>query len=192
VPKGHPRAKPFVDHIMSFHALDGRIWVRHYQIVPPDASHAAQAAAGERTAADGTPDPLAAGADPVEEQRQRDRHHAAAVAAAGAGVTLVEVGPRMVLQVVKVFTGAFQGGTLYKNGSFETPSAMRRYAKLAKADRYSRRIESQESRVAREKDRVVPEDELADVFAAPGQESESDDDGDGEGASGEGDGSESD
>lgn len=32
-PAGHRRTKPFVDHIMSFSLLDGRIWFRHYQIV---------------------------------------------------------------------------------------------------------------------------------------------------------------
>lgn len=32
-PAGHRRTKPFVDHIMSFSVVDGRIWFRHYQIV---------------------------------------------------------------------------------------------------------------------------------------------------------------
>lgn len=32
-PAGHRRTKPFVDHVISFSILDGRIWLRHYQIV---------------------------------------------------------------------------------------------------------------------------------------------------------------
>jgi ribosome biogenesis protein BRX1 len=32
-PDGHRRAKPFVDHIIGFYVCDGRIWLRHYQIV---------------------------------------------------------------------------------------------------------------------------------------------------------------
>ena len=32
-PNGHTRTKPFVDHILTFFIVDGRIWVRHYQIV---------------------------------------------------------------------------------------------------------------------------------------------------------------
>lgn len=32
-PAGHRRTKPFVDHIISFSLVDGRIWFRHYQIV---------------------------------------------------------------------------------------------------------------------------------------------------------------
>jgi ribosome biogenesis protein BRX1 len=35
-PKGHPRSKPFQDHVISFSCiLGGRIVVRHYQVVPP-------------------------------------------------------------------------------------------------------------------------------------------------------------
>lgn len=32
-PQAHPKSKPFVDRIMSFYWLDGRIWIRNYQIV---------------------------------------------------------------------------------------------------------------------------------------------------------------
>ncbi|CAN8066854.1 unnamed protein product [Agarophyton chilense] len=32
-PASHRRTKPFVDHVMSFSIVDGRIWFRHYQIV---------------------------------------------------------------------------------------------------------------------------------------------------------------
>lgn len=32
-PAGHRKTKPFVDHVMSFTFVDGRIWFRHYQIV---------------------------------------------------------------------------------------------------------------------------------------------------------------
>lgn len=32
-PAGHRRTKPFVDHVISFTYVDGRIWFRHYQIV---------------------------------------------------------------------------------------------------------------------------------------------------------------
>jgi ribosome biogenesis protein BRX1 len=32
-PRGHPKSKPFIDRVMQFSVLDGRIWVRNYQIV---------------------------------------------------------------------------------------------------------------------------------------------------------------
>jgi len=34
-PKGHPRSKPFHDHVLSFSLLEGRVLLRHYQLVPP-------------------------------------------------------------------------------------------------------------------------------------------------------------
>lgn len=34
-PKGHPKSKPFHDHVLSFSLLGGRVLVRHYQVVPP-------------------------------------------------------------------------------------------------------------------------------------------------------------
>jgi len=37
-PKGHPKTKPFVDHIFSFFFINGRIWFRNYQIAY-DANH---------------------------------------------------------------------------------------------------------------------------------------------------------
>jgi len=32
-PRGHPKTKPFIDHVFSFFYLDERIWFRNYQIV---------------------------------------------------------------------------------------------------------------------------------------------------------------
>jgi ribosome biogenesis protein BRX1 len=32
-PKGHPKSKPFIDHVMSFFIVKSNIWVRNYQIV---------------------------------------------------------------------------------------------------------------------------------------------------------------
>lgn len=32
-PKGHPKSKPFFDHIFSFFIVDKRIWFRNFQIV---------------------------------------------------------------------------------------------------------------------------------------------------------------
>lgn len=32
VPQGARKSKPFIDHVMSFSIVDGKIWVRNYQI----------------------------------------------------------------------------------------------------------------------------------------------------------------
>jgi len=42
-PQGHPRSKPFHDHVLSFSLLDGRVLVRHYQMVPSDADRKSKA-----------------------------------------------------------------------------------------------------------------------------------------------------
>lgn len=31
-PRRHPKNKPFHDHVISFHFLDNRIWLRNYQV----------------------------------------------------------------------------------------------------------------------------------------------------------------
>ncbi|KAL4452775.1 hypothetical protein ABPG75_008437 [Micractinium tetrahymenae] len=36
-PKRHHKSKPFFDHVTSFSVVDGRVWLRNYQVVPdPD------------------------------------------------------------------------------------------------------------------------------------------------------------
>ena len=35
VPRRHPRAKPFFDHVLSFSLADGHVWFRNYQVVAP-------------------------------------------------------------------------------------------------------------------------------------------------------------
>lgn len=35
IPKGHPGSKPFHDHVMSFTCVQGKVVVRHYQVLPP-------------------------------------------------------------------------------------------------------------------------------------------------------------
>jgi ribosome biogenesis protein BRX1 len=32
-PKGHPKTKPFIDHVFSFTVVEGKIWFRNYQII---------------------------------------------------------------------------------------------------------------------------------------------------------------
>ena len=32
VPRGHHKSKPFIDHVLGFYLVDGRIWFRNFQI----------------------------------------------------------------------------------------------------------------------------------------------------------------
>jgi len=82
-PKGHPKSKPFIDHVFNFSIADNKLWFRNYQITTI-----------------------------MNDQ----------------GVTetkLVEIGPRFVLTVVRIFGGSFGGPTLYQNELYVSPNEVR-------------------------------------------------------------------
>lgn len=90
-PYHHPKSQPFVDHVLNFTLLDGKIWVRNYQI-----------------------------GDEVN--------------------SLAEVGPRFVLNLVKLFDGCFGGAVLYENPRYVPPVVNRRLVKEKAAARYNNRV----------------------------------------------------
>ena len=100
-PKGHPKVKPFVDHMLSFFIADHRIWVRNYQVVY-DLVEEAEAA---RTA----------------NKPQLEKP------------VLVEIGPRFVLNPIKIFGGSMSGATLWENPHYVSPNTLRSQAMKAKA-----------------------------------------------------------
>lgn len=61
-PKGHPKVKPFIDHVLSFFIADNRIWFRNYQVVHQ-----------------------------IDEQSKKEKP------------VLVEIGPRCVLNPIRIF-----------------------------------------------------------------------------------------
>jgi len=48
----------------------------------------------------------------------------------------VQIGPRFVLNPIRIFAGAFGGPTLYQNPSYDTPTALRRLAKQRLSTKY--------------------------------------------------------
>jgi hypothetical protein len=82
-PKGHPKSKPFFDHVFSFYIADGKIWFRNYQI-----------------------------AEEILEGKTPER-------------VLVEIGPRFVLDPIKIVSGSFSGAPIYENPNFISPNAVR-------------------------------------------------------------------
>ena len=50
--------------------------------------------------------------------------------------SLAEIGPRMVLNPVKIFDGSFCGQTLWENATYVTPTAKRSLLRRAKAGKY--------------------------------------------------------
>ncbi|KAG5462900.1 MAG: Allantoicase repeat-domain-containing protein, partial [Olpidium bornovanus] len=107
VPRTSRRVNPFVDHVISFTVADGRVWIRNFQIAknpPPSTTASCQA-----------PD--------KEENRAEDDDD----------VTLVEIGPRLVLNPIRIFAGSFGGGTVYANPSSNSPASVRALARQLSA-----------------------------------------------------------
>jgi len=123
-PKGHPKVKPFVDHVISFFIADNRIWFRNYQIVLEDEDKKA--------------------IEPM----------------------MVEIGPRFVLNPIRIFQNSFSGATLWENPDYVSPNDLRARQKLLTASKFAARQQSKKARgdyetqVAEE----APKDQLAEVF----------------------------
>nr|CAG4647968.1 EOG090X07MB [Moina brachiata] len=71
---------------------------------------------------------------------------------------LAEIGPRFVLNPIKVFDGSFGGETIWENPDYVTPNAYRRMLHLQSGLKYRQRIESKLSLAARK-----PTDGLCDL-----------------------------
>eukprot|EP00808_Paulinella_micropora_P010389 g70528.t1 len=128
-PKGHPKAKPFIDHVFSFYILQDRIWFRNYQIVleaPAAQGHVSKKA-------------------PV----------------------LVEIGPRFVLNPIRIFEGSFSGATLWQSGTFVSPNTLRSQQRKRQGSKYADRIQQKKRRKEHVESHPVPKDELRGVFGAP-------------------------
>jgi ribosome biogenesis protein BRX1 len=78
--------------------------------------------------------------------------------------SLVEIGPRFVLNPIRVFRGSFGGQTLYKNPDFVSPNEIRAAERRTKGNSYVERKESQKKRKERKEELVLPEDPLDSVF----------------------------
>eukprot|EP00456_Euglypha_rotunda_P048389 TRINITY_DN3879_c0_g1_i11.p1 TRINITY_DN3879_c0_g1~~TRINITY_DN3879_c0_g1_i11.p1 ORF type:complete len:212 (-),score=36.09 TRINITY_DN3879_c0_g1_i11:308-943(-) len=125
-PKGHPKAKPFVDHVFSFFIVDNRIWFRNYQVVY---------------------DPESKGGKKISKQP-----------------VLVEIGPRFVINPIRIFGGSFGGPTLWENPSYESPNRARSFLKKRKQGRFVQREQSKKKREEHKEESQPPPDEIADVF----------------------------
>ncbi len=114
MPRTSRRVKPFIDHVTSFSLLDGKVWLRNYQITTTEG--------------------------------------------------LVEIGPRLVLDPIRMFDGAFGGSTLWQNESYVTPNELRRAAKAKLASKYKNAKSQQYERQEYAKANPMPVDPLEDTF----------------------------
>ncbi|MES1908218.1 MAG: hypothetical protein MHM6MM_001194 [Cercozoa sp. M6MM] len=120
-PLGHPKSRPFVDHVMHFARVDEHIWFRNYQLVYDT----------DNTASAEQKDPV-----------------------------LVEIGPRLVLEPIKIFDGSFGGSVLWENPAFVSPNELRRAERAAlKAQDLQRQTKAKKAPVVARGD-----DDFSDVF----------------------------
>jgi ribosome biogenesis protein BRX1 len=111
-----------------------QIWVRNYQIVEQQPDNALEA------------------------------HVAKQKAGQEEATSLVEIGPRFVLNPIRIFRGSFGGQTLFQNPEFVSPNEIRSREGKRKGQSYVDRKESQSQRKVRQSELVLPEDPLDSVF----------------------------
>jgi len=78
---------------------------------------------------------------------------------------LAEIGPRFLLNPIKIFAGSFQGQTLWENQSYISPNVLRRRLRSVASVRYKDRVEQRKGHEARKPDVSYPVNEADDVFA---------------------------
>ncbi|XP_029371262.1 ribosome biogenesis protein BRX1 homolog [Echeneis naucrates] len=86
--------------------------------------------------------------------------------------SLVEIGPRFVLNLIKIFQGSFGGPTLYENPGFQSPNMHRRELRLAAAAkvREKQMVKEMHKMKRTETKEVLDKDVTADVFLTPAEE----------------------
>lgn len=130
VPQGHRKSKPFIDHVLAFSVADGKIWFRNYQV-------------GELAAGAGLSAPSADSSDNKGDAKKDGT-------GVGLGeISLVEIGPRMVLTPIVIQEGSFGGPIVYQNSLFVSPNQVRADLRRSRAGRHHARAEKDVERKAR-------------------------------------------
>ena len=121
-------------HVGFVFVLHHKIWIRNYQILEEQPSNALEAQLAKKDSG--------------------ERHT----------TSLVEIGPRFVLDPIRIFQRSFGGQTLYLNEDFVSPNEIRSLERKAKARTYIQRKEAEQQRKRRREELVLPKDPLDSVF----------------------------
>lgn len=149
VPRTSRRTKPFVDHILSFSYLDGKIWFRNFQIVEPLA-HENVSEIQEALAAQN-------GETTGDNKKRGKSNNGTALPPP----TLTEIGPRFVMTPIKIFEGSFSGAVLFDNPEYVSPTAIRSALRRKKSDKYNKATESKQNLKDKRAALAPVEDELS-------------------------------
>ncbi|KAI1915291.1 Ribosome biogenesis protein brx1 [Ophidiomyces ophidiicola] len=128
VPKrGVKGMKPFVDRVIGIYWVDGKIWIRIFEIRESDGKLDKNGEEEET-------------ADKGKSRRGKDGlPH----------LSLVEIGPRFVLTPIVILEGSFGGPVIYENREYVSPNQVRREIRLKKASKYTARRAGQMDRTAK-------------------------------------------
>ena len=75
------------------------------------------------------------------------------------------MGPRFVLNVMRVFKGSFGGPTLYKNKDFVSPALKRKEAMLQEQADTERKMQDKENKMKKMKESAtLPKDAALEIF----------------------------
>jgi len=77
---------------------------------------------------------------------------------------LAEIGPRMVLNPIRIFKGSFAGETLYQNPHYVSPNQHRSMIRKSAANRYVNKVYDQKSREDRKPEYTYASDPTDAVF----------------------------
>ena len=79
-------------------------------------------------------------------------------------LTLIEVGPRVCMNPVKIFSGSFGGPIIYDNPEYVSPNAIRAALKKSTQSKYASKVDSRKRRKEHLNAHKVPRGPLDDVF----------------------------
>ena len=77
---------------------------------------------------------------------------------------LVEIGPRFVLDIIKIFSKSLGGATLYSNPRYISPNLLRHELYKQQGSKYMARKAQESEREVRQEDLVIPANPLDDVY----------------------------
>ncbi|KAL5612621.1 hypothetical protein BROUX41_004284 [Berkeleyomyces rouxiae] len=136
VPEGARKSKPFVDHVMGFSYVDGKIWVRTYQINEVEAGKLAGEGSG----------------DAAEQTAKKTAKKHAGMPGLNTDIQLVEIGPRFVMTPIVIQEGSFGGPIIYENKAFVSPNQVRSDLRKAKSAKHNSRIDNSLGRSSKKRD----------------------------------------
>jgi ribosome biogenesis protein BRX1 len=155
VPKGHPKSQPFNDHVLNFGYADGKVRSTATVLRSPVRLETTQ---------DYRLLQIWLRHYQVVDKASDVKAAARLVAAGEQSTVLVEIGPRFVLEPIRIFAGSMGGATIWSSPTYVSPSRILHELHSRKSAEYSQRVRATAERRERSSELVMPQDPLSDVF----------------------------